>query len=1487
MGTLTVELLGSMRISNEQEAVIDFESDASRALLAYLAVSPERPVPREVLAGLLWPEGSDADALRNLRATLYRLRNAIRDRQVDPPYLLISRSAMQLNVDSDIWVDLHAVNEHLRWVSQHASTGAELDTASAERLTAAGELYRGDFMAGFSYPSAEFEGWLVTQRESLHVRMLDVLSRLAAFHEQRGGYRESLAYARRQIELEPWREGAHRQAMRALALIGQRATALAQYESCARILDEELGIEPEAATKELYEQINRGDLSPPVHAPVVGPAMPAPILGVDAVPQNPVMPHRQSVAQEMSTPHEPISSPITERSSDLPTRRQSLIDGERRITSLIVAEMRGTEQLLQREGLEAWATVLQEILGLLQAEVTRYGGTVLQVRHTGLAAAFGVGVAHEDDVQRAVLSALAMVEALRAARDSLPAMVSETTPTVVVTTGDAVVLTEDDGNVTVHTAALQEADRLQTQVPAGVVWVTEAVKRRVQGLFRWQTLEAARGRQRTPAALYRPLAPIPTVGERQLNGLRAPLVGRKTELHALDEAVNRVVGGVGGIVTVVGDAGIGKSRLVAEVRSRFAAPESSVQGKRQPQTGDILAGSGSSLRWVEGRWLSYAQDEAYHGWQELVRQLLGMEEACDVSACDALEARLSELSPELLGVLYPYLARLLNLPIDEATAAQVDAMAAAGLFLEALVKALTVLMTSWTDEQPLVLVLEDIHWADEASIALLDRLLALADQMPLLLIATMRPQRDHGCWRVLEAAARDYGHRHVAIYLDPLSSDERVSLVHYLMAGREDKALDEVVDAIATRADGNPFFTAELVRSLLDQGPTTDELPETVQSVLIARIDRLPTMARRVLQLAAVIGRKFQYQVLADIIATPAGETPSEEINLNIALLQLVRAQMVREYIERPDFPLHVDRGYVFEHQLTLEVAYNSLLQRKWSVLHHRVADALERLYPEQVEGHLGLLAHHWERAGDAERAVSYLQRAGRQAASQYANSEAIGYYDRALALVPEGDTDLRYDLLLNRERLYRLTGELGGQIRDLLSLEALADRLADAHKQAEVAIRRSEQEVFEHHPELAQRAAEKAVQLATSAGDVELEAQAYLRLAEAWAEPGTASDRAYMYLSQVLDLAQSEGLHRLEAEALYAMGVNVDCDRHLVGRAQLQRVLAIYREAGDRLAVGRLLGALANLHGYCGDYAQARAIALQAVDVLAQIGDRHEEGLRRIALGYYGISLGLYSEALEHLSLGREYNRRAGSSAYESWAAVLTGVAFDSLGDYAQARSVLEGVLALPAEHVGLVPRAWALAQLALLLLHQGNAPGAGAGAQHAIDFAAGTGAFAPYGWLPQIRAMAHMVRGHALGVLKDDRGAIDAYRDALDVERKAGPPGTPAEARAGMARVYLRREEYEAALAEVEQILRYLETGHLQGTMEPLRILLTCYHVLEAHDDPRATAILSEAYRELMASASAISDERLRRSFMEQIEVNREVAVLGSAHTPQSLHE
>jgi predicted ATPase/DNA-binding SARP family transcriptional activator len=282
MSQLAITLLGSFQVTGDGRPITDFGADSARALLVYLVMHAETSFQRTFLSTLLWPDQPEAEALHALRQALNRLRNAIGDQKADPSFLHITRTTIQFNPRSDHWLDVIAFKDLIVASKQHPHRQPRACPSCQRRWTQAAELYRGDLLAGFSLNSSPFEEWLSMEREYLHRQAIDVFYQLAACHEQRGEFERAQHYARRQVELESWREEAHQQLMRALALSGQRSAALAQYQTCRRILATELGIAPTSTTEALYEQIKAETLDRGPQPPHNLPAQLIPFIGRQA-----------------------------------------------------------------------------------------------------------------------------------------------------------------------------------------------------------------------------------------------------------------------------------------------------------------------------------------------------------------------------------------------------------------------------------------------------------------------------------------------------------------------------------------------------------------------------------------------------------------------------------------------------------------------------------------------------------------------------------------------------------------------------------------------------------------------------------------------------------------------------------------------------------------------------------------------------------------------------------------------------------------------------------------------------------------------------------------------------------------------------------------------------------------------------------------------------------------------------------------------------
>ena len=953
--------------------------------------------------------------------------------------------------------------------------------------------------------------------------------------------------------------------------------------------------------------------------------------------------------------------------------------GERKLVTVVIADVKESTQLLEQLGTEAWVELMNRLFAILEAEINRFGGAVDQFRGDGLVAFFGATETHEDDPVRAVLATLAMQEALKPLAAELRARESASNWRVKlrlrigVNTGEVIVgKPHAQREETAMGEAITIAARMEQAAEPGTVLVSENTYRLAWTQFKWRPLGtlAAKGVRR-PIAVYRPLSAKATAEKiRGVPGLEAPLVGRQTELAALQQAIERLQAGEGGLVTIVGEAGLGKSRLVAELR-RF------------------VTGRYVDTQWVEGRCPSYGTSIAYLLWVDILRGLLDIAVDTPPQAIrEALRARVQALAdvksryPERQPTLYPYLSQLLGLPLDRKMAAKISDVEGEEL-KRGTFRAIESLIESTARQHPLVIVCEDLHWADPTSLELLERLLGItrpgiAHRVPLLFICVLRPETAHGSTLVKQLAARRAGRQHTDLWLTPLSIQESETLLYHLL--RMDDLPQQLKARILNHTEGNPFYIEELIRSLLDDGvivwdkdrgrcetscePAEIAIPNTLYGVLMARIDRLPENAKRVLQLASVIGRAFPRRVL-DAVAGKAGR----RYDLDGALLTLEREELIYEQKPGPE------PGYVFRHHLIQEAAYNSLLKQERATLHQWVAEFLGSMRSELRDTYVGVFAHHWERADRPDRAVTYLLRAGEQAAAQFANVEAVEYFSRALALTP-GYSLERYTLLLARERIYDLMGTREARARDLDTLEKLAQALDDPLREAEIALRRANYAESARDYPAAMLAAQKAIRLARIARDVHSEAAGYLAWGRALFYQGDYRE-ARRQLQQALD--RSIDFPQVQADSLRSLGMTAEAQDE--ARDYFRQALHIHRKIGDRRGEWATLYNLSVLFLEQENCAQAMKYGERALSLCRKIGDRHGERMALDNLGYVATCQADYTRAQAYYEQTLRLCRKIGDRHSEGHTLVQLSALFLLFEQYEAAHAHAEEALQLAQE--------------------------------------------------------------------------------------------------------------------------------------------------------------------------------------------------------------
>jgi predicted ATPase len=471
--------------------------------------------------------------------------------------------------------------------------------------------------------------------------------------------------------------------------------------------------------------------------------------------------------------------------------------------------------------------------------------------------------------------------------------------------------------------------------------------------------------------------------------MHSPLVGRSGEQNRLDEIVHDLEGGRGCVVTIVGEPGIGKSRLLIEARNTH---------------------SGLPLRWVEGRAYSYTEDQPFSVILDFLSELLDIAPDDPPAMLDLkLETSIRPILGEELAEVWPYLASLLAAPIPPQYADVVKQLDPEALNAK-IVNAVIILVEAVAARQPLVLSFEDLHWADHSSLGLI-----------------FRPDRDKPSWELKIRAETEFAHRYAHLALVPLDESSSKELVGNLLAITD--IPEPVGDLIRSRSEGNPFYMEELLRELIERGVLVQRdgawesseaiaevvVPETLEKIVQARLDRLPMPERSTLQAASVIGRRFPFRVL-EAIASSNGD-------LRDHLLRLQQADLVRERARIPELE------YIFKHHVVQEVTYGTLLQEQCSQLHRQVAESLIDLFPERIDELHGNLARHYAQAGDAELAAEHYEQAARRAEEIFAYEEAAQLLELALEATPEGEK--------TEKRAARL--ESLGDVRTYLGENALA----------------------------------------------------------------------------------------------------------------------------------------------------------------------------------------------------------------------------------------------------------------------------------------------------------------------------------------------------------------------------------------------------------------------------------------------------------------
>ena len=660
---------------------------------------------------------------------------------------------------------------------------------------------------------------------------------------------------------------------------------------------------------------------------------------------------------------------------------------ERRVITALFADLVGSTPLGERLDPEEVKLVVGEAVSRMVLEVERLGGHVKDLAGDGVLALFGAPVAYEDDAERAALAGLRIVEEMSAYGAEVERSwgVAGFGVRVGIATGPVVMGALGAGGRVEYAAfgdTVNTAARLQSATEPGSVLVDPATRRLLEPLFEWaEPVELElKGKDGSVSASVA-LRPRAEAGRaRGLGETAVEVIGRRAELAAVRETLEAARAGSGGVVFVTGEAGIGKSRLLTELRELASAP-----------------GEGPDPLWLEGRCVSYGESLPYWPFRDLLREWLGAgRDEPELRVRVSLRREVERLFGERGGEIYPYLGSLLGLTLEQDASARLVQLSPEALQYRTF-EVVETLLRRLADDRPVLVTIEDLHWADATSVQLAEQLVAVAEDAAVLLVVAQRNERDHPSWRLRELSLREYPHLTRELALQPLSGDAERELLSTLV-GR-DVLPEDLARRVLGQAEGNPFYLEELVRSLIETGAlVTDdggyhfdhsvpiEIPPTVERVLLARIDRLSPAHRDVLTAASALGRLFGLALLEGVLGDGG--------SLRESLHELQRLELLREARRWPQ------PEYRFHHQLTQEAAYRMILAEHRRELHRKAAEWLERQHGDNPDEVLGLLAYHWLAAENEDKAVDYLARAGDKARQEYALDEAIEHYRSLLPLL-------------------------------------------------------------------------------------------------------------------------------------------------------------------------------------------------------------------------------------------------------------------------------------------------------------------------------------------------------------------------------------------------------------------------------------------------------------------------------------------------------
>ncbi len=1124
---------------------------------------------------------------------------------------------------------------------------------------------------------------------------------------------------------------------------------------------------------------------------------------------------------------------------------------------------------------EEMVELVKKLWDRLDPIIEAHGGEIDKHLGSAVMALWGGEVASEIDPERAVRAALAMQTELKNLGAEEFSSLGDLQFQAGVHYGLAVLgEVGATGEKTAIGDTINTASRIQNAAATGEILISNDVYRHVAGIFDAQALAplAVKGKAE-PLRLYKVLQ-VRQQGFRSsgrgIEGVDTRMVGRENELEQLQQAVKTATQSyTTQAVLILGEAGVGKSRLLYEFQHwvEQAVPRMvCIKGRSAPHSHHLPY---ALLRNLFAIYFEIRDDDPPSAvLAKMESGIAGM-----------LGSARTHLLPGELRRRAHFLGALLGYAVSDSPYLESVRSDPRQLYDRAL-NDLARLFVAATRQRPVLVLLEDIHWADNQSLDALQAILHKHPNLPLVLVGTARPSlyERYPNW---DASVP----QQVRIVLRRLTADQSLYLLQEILQ-KVETLPTEIYGLVIPRAEGNPFYIEEFVKMLIDDGiiDTSERawkvdasrladlhVPSTLMGVLQARLDGLAGQEKILIQRASVVGRTFWGSALSFLGAdAPVDRQAPASAATSLTLQRLQERELIYQRIKS----VFADTNeYIFKHALLRDVAYESVLKRDRRVYHARTARWLAEVTRQnsRSDEYAALIAEHFEQAGEPEQAAAWYEQAYQHAMARYANAEAAGFLRKAAGLLPPTQFEARYRLLYDLAGLLHLEGQRSAQAEVLGSLQNLLDewqRLEPraASRLSGLRLRQADHAEAVGDYNQARELAHQAIELAHQAGQPENQASGYLMLGQSFINQ-TEYAQAHEAYCSALDLARQTGRGDLEAAALRSLGrIASDQAEYTQAASYYQQALEMFRRTGDRRGESDALSSLGIAAVDNSDYPAALAFYEQSLYLKREIGDRRGEGRVLGNMGFIASDLGNYARSRAYFEQAKQIFYEVGDRQAESTSLINLGSDTLAQGDYPAAQNYQLQAIAIQEKIGHRQGLCISLDNLSLITYHLHDYPAALGYCDRSQRLAEELG-------LRRMLGYSFHHRGHILLALGQIDAAAEAYRQAAEVRLAIGERTMAMESTAGLAAVALARGEPGPALAQVETVLAHVQANGFAGMIEPFWMYWTCYRTLCANQDRRAAAVLAQAHAAMLERANKIGDEKLRQSYLNNVEVHRQI--------------